>query len=345
VLVPLLVAGPFVRPAVDRVRLVIAACIPLAVMGATFAVIVGWRPIFEQAIRAQVLRGHAGEGLSRVDSILPLLRGQVGTTTFIGPGAWIAVLLFGTACAAAMWKGGRGGRLWGAIGATVLVTLMALASYYAHYGALLAPAAALITAWVLTTAATTLSRRQLVPVAAMTIALLTLVVVISVTQTLVAVDGLPVGLGDFGNHLDQVINDDGPPAAGRVSDAIERIPASACIVAVRPQTLLDADRVPAADRRGHILLDVYGTALLAARHHASRSGDMPGAFAFPSVQADILRQARDCDHIVLSARTCGKGRKDISAATEAELDARTRLVTRAGCTQLRRRRAGRLNPP
>jgi hypothetical protein len=338
-LIPLLIAGPFFRPAADRIRLLAAACVPLALTGAAFALVVGWRPVFDQAVAAQVLRGRGGEGLSRVDSLLPLLRGRFGVAAFLGPGAWIAVVIFGVMCAAAIWRGGRGGRLWGGTGLTFLVVLMALPSYYPHYAVLLAPAAALIVAWVLTALAF-VAERRLVPTVVTAALLALLIAVVFVTQTATTVDALPIRIGDFGAHLRQLIDERGPPEAGTVSRAIQRVPARSCIVAVRPQLLLDVDRVPSADRHGHVLLDVYGSALLAARDEGRRSGETPDAAVYATVQTDILTQSRSCARIVFSRRSCARGRKDISATTQAKLESSTRLVARYGCIELRRRPSG-----
>ena len=335
VLVPFLLTGPYTRPVADRLRLALAACAPVAATSAIFAVLVGWRPLFEQAFEAQIFRGRDGEGLSRVNSLLPFLRGQVGATTFVGPSAWIAVSIFGAMCAGAIWKGGRAGRLWGATGATILVSLMASPSYYRHYGVLLAPALVLVTAWALTAAFHSAQQRRSVSALVCTTLLVLIVGAIGATQTVTAVADLPVNLGDLGVHLGRVIRNDGPPIAGRVSDAIERVPRDRCIVAVRPQLLLDVDRVPSADRDGQVLLDVYGSALLAARRSDRSPSEMPGAFAFASVQADIVRRSRDCRGFVFATRTCKKGRKDISRATQAKIEAGSRLLTQAGCYQFR----------
>lgn len=335
VVVPLLVVGPFVQPVADRVRFAIAACVPLAVSSGLFALLVGWRPVWEQAVEAQVLRGHDGEGLARVRSMLPLLRGQVGVTTYIGPGSWIAVVIFVAMCAAAIWRGGRVGRLWGAIGVTFLVTLMAAPSYFAHYGVLLAPAAVLVTSWVLCCAAAAIrSPRRRVAVSTAVLAVVALAVV--ATQTVTTVQGLPVGLGQLPRHLGQVVSDDGAPSAGRVSLAIEHLPVDACIVAVRPQVLLDVDRVPSADRKGHVLLDVFGTSLLAAQQGRRRPVDKAGAVAYSSVQTEIVHQSRQCGTFLIATRRCRQGRKDLSAASEGRLDSRSKLIARSGCIQLRR---------
>jgi hypothetical protein len=195
---------------------------------------------------------------------------------------------------------------------------------------------ALIVAWALTAAVAAARERHIVPTVA-TASVLVLVVLIGATQTVTTFDDLPIGLGELGDHIGEVMKDEGPPNAGRVSLALERVPSSECVVAVRPQILLDVDRVPSADRDGHVLLDIYGSALLAARHVDRSSTVMPGAFAFRTVQSEIVRQSRDCDRIVLSRRTCVQGRKDISAETQAKLDAGTSLVAHAGCIQLRRR--------
>ena len=347
VLVPFLIAGPFARPVADRVRLAFAAGLPLALTGAIFAGLVGWRPMFEQAIKAQVLRGRDGEGMSRVNTMLPVLRGQVGVVRFIGPSAWIAVIIFGIVCAAAIWKGGPPGRLWGAMGLTILGALMVSPSYYAHYGVLLAPALSLLTAWVITAAFRGVRRERGLLVRLTGTLLVVLVVAISATQTATALDGLPVGIADFGHHLGAVVHDDGPPDAGRLSQAIARVPSRDCIVAVRPQLLLDMDRVPSADRDGHVLLDVYGSALLAASRERRPPGKMPGAFAFPAVQATIVRQSHDCPRIVFAQRICEQGRKDISARTQAEIESGTKLVANVGCLQLRKRGPSRggTSPP
>ncbi len=341
VVVAFLVAGPFVRPVADRVRWFVAVCLPLAMTGAVLAILVGWRPLFDQAVAAQVLRGRDGEGLSRVNSMLPFLRGQVGPTRFVGPGPWIAVALFAAACVVVVVRGGRAGRLWGAMGLVVLTALMASPSYYGHYGALLAPSLALVTAWVLVAAWSALRTRRILPAVAVGALLVTVVLAIATTQTVTVVDALPVRLGDLGTHLRQVVDDAGPPDAGRLSDAIARVPAHDCIVAIRPQLLLDVDRVPSADRDGHVLLDVYGRALLAASRADARTGEMPGAVGYPSVQATIVGQARDCARVVLARRTCTQGRKDLTRATEARLVAGREVVARVGCLELRRRVRGR----
>ncbi len=339
VVVAFLVAGPFVRPVADRVRWFVAVCVPLAVTSAVFAVLVGWRPLFEQAVEAQVLRGRDGEGLSRVNSMLPFLRGQLGPTRFVGPGPWVVVLLFGAACIAVLVRGGRAGRLWGVMGLTVLCALMVSPSYYGHYGALLAPSLALVTAWVVVAAGSALRDRRIVG-AVVAGALIVVVAAIGVTQTVTVVDALPVSLGDLPRHVGRVVRDDGPPDAGRLSAAIERVPAGDCVVAVRPQLLLDVDRVPSADRAGHVLLDVYGRALLAARRAGTPAGEMPGAVGYRSVQADIVRQARQCARVVLALRTCTQGRKDVTQATEAAIVAGRRVVARVGCLELLRRTSG-----
>ena len=337
-LVPLLIAGPFVRPLADRVRLVVVATLPLLLTGTVFAALVGLRPVFEQAVLAQVFRPRGGEGLSRVDSLLPVLRGQVRFTTFLaGANAWIAVVIFAVACVAAVWKGGPPGRLWGSSGLMLMVVLMASPSYYAHYGVLLAPAASLVAAFVLTGAVAALRDRRVVSTAVATVVLGLLVVAIGATQISTTVEALPVGLGELPDHLGRLVEDRGRPAAGRVSIAIQRTPAGACIVAVRPQPLLDANRVPSADRHGHVLLDVYGSSLLAARNEARQPSALPGAYAFPTVQADIVRQSRDCERIVFARHNCRQGRRDITAATQKRLEAGTRLVATDRCTVLRRR--------
>lgn len=221
-LVPLLIAVPFARPVADRVRLTIAASLPLAVTGAVIALAVGWHPIFEQAFMAQVLRPQDGEGLSRVDSMLPMLRGQVELTTFLSSAsAWIAVLVFVAAGAGAMWKGGRPGRLGGTTGLVVLGVLMASSPYFAHYAVLIAPTVALITGWALTRAYAWVQDRHVVAPAIVSGGAI-LVVAIGIAQVSTTVDELPVGVAQMGSRLDTIVHDGGRPTAGAVSKSILR---------------------------------------------------------------------------------------------------------------------------
>lgn len=336
-LVPLLIAIPFARPVADRVRLAVAASLPLAVTGAVIALFVGWHAIFEQAFMAQVLRPQDGEGLSRVDSMLPVLRGQLQHTGFLSnPSAWIAVLVFVTVCAGAIWKGGLPGRLWGTTGLVVMGVLMASPSYFAHYGVLIAPTVALITGWVLTRAYLWLQDRHLVAPAIVSAGAILVVAAIGFAQAATTVDELPVGVTQLGDQLNTIVHDRGRPTAGAVSKGILHTPADTCFVAVRPQPLLDANRVPSADRHGHVLLDVYGSALVAARHGHRQPFELLSA-AFPSIQREILEQSRDCEFTVFSLRRCIAGRKDITAATQRKLIAETRPWARNGCTMMRRR--------
>jgi hypothetical protein len=215
-----------------------------------------------------------------------------------------------------------------------MVALMASPSYFAHYGALLAPASVLVSIWVLRAAYIAFGERLTLRAGALVAQAGMLAVAIIATQVLASLDRLPVRPASFVHHLDQVIRDDGAPAAGRVSTAIEQLPADTCIVAVRPQALLDVNRLPSADRAGHTLLDVYGSALLAAQLHPPTSGHKSDAVAFPTVQDEIVRQSRECTWLVLSRRTCRQGRKDLTARTEAKLIAmsrRARAMVASSC--------------
>lgn len=109
---------------------------------------------------------------------------------------------------------------------------------------------------------------------------------------------------------------------------------------MRPQPLLDANRVPSAGRNGHVLLDVYGSALVAARH-GHRQLSKPLGAAIPSIQREILRQGRGCEFTVFSLRRCHVGRKDITETTQRKLIAETRPWADNGCTVMRHRTTSR----
>src|SRR4029078_4334065 len=153
---------------------------------------------------------------------------------------------------------------------------------------------ALITAWILTRAYAWLQDRHVVAPAIVSAGAILVVVAIGLAQVATTVDELPVGIAMLGSQLDTIVHDRRRPTAGGVSKGILRAPAGTCFVAVRPQPLLDANRVPSADRSGHVLLDVYGSALLAARHGHRQPPELLGA-AFPSIQREILEQSRDCE--------------------------------------------------
>ncbi len=314
-IIPLLLIGPFAQPWWDRVRFAVTAAAPLALMGGLLGVFVGWRAPFEQAVLAQVTRPSDGNGSTRINSLLPLLRGQIWLTR---PLSWLplatAAIVFIILCALACASGSRAGRLWGSTGLIVGGFLMISPSYFGHYAALLAPAAAVIIAWALTRLPGRVARTG--PRLA-AVALLAVGVAIAVSQTLTA--------------LDIVRKDSGAMNASLV----RALKNADCLTAVRPQPLIEVNRIPSADRRGHVLLDVYGTALVAARHERSPN-DGFSASESATTQRVILRQARDCSHILITDRSCPKGAKDLTTGTAAKLRRRGAVVARSGCMLLLR---------
>ncbi len=149
-LVPLLVVGPFARPVWDRLRVAVTTAVPLAVTGGAAAIAVGWRDPFRQAVLAQLSRPAQHDSVPRVVTLLPLPGAGVGSdAAALRTLGWIALVVFAIACAAATMWGGRDGRLWGSAGLVGAAVLMLSPSYFWHYAAMLAPAAALVAMWAL----------------------------------------------------------------------------------------------------------------------------------------------------------------------------------------------------
>ncbi|MEP6624681.1 MAG: glycosyltransferase family 39 protein [Acidimicrobiia bacterium] len=317
--VPVVVAAAFTRPLVDRVRFLVWSVVPLVVSTAGLMLWLGWRTPYEQIFAAQLLRPRAGEGLSRVDSLLPLLRGRTelsGSIADLSP--WVAVGAYAIVCVLASARRGPA-RLWGLTGLAVGGVLLASPSYFPHYGVLLAPAVALLLAWTATVAFRALT--------------------VHTSPRAVAAGVVCVGLVLAGLQLHSGLaaaerwERTGP--GPRLTHALRQ---PACVVPVRPQLLLDVDRVPEPGPRGVVFLDVYGSALLAALHQTVRSHNFSAADA-PSVQAEIRRQSRGCARTLMVDRRCLLGRLDLTAATERWLRAHGRVVVSRGCVQLLARRA------
>ncbi len=316
-LIPVLIVGLFRRPLVDRARLVALAAAPVVATIVAFGVSVGWRVQFEQIVAAQVLRPRDGEGLSRINSLLPILHGRAGTVDPIaGAAVWVAVALFASVCIAALIGESAHGRLWGLTGLVTGLALMVSPSYFWHYGSLLAPAAAMLVSWLVVATIAALRQRQdwFAPTAVVGVAIL-----IGATQ------------------LVSVFEDADTVSARTGPELAQAIAAAGCLVAQRPQALLDVSRVPSAVRGHRVLLDVYGEGLLAAL----QSGAAPGVFrasSYPSVQREIVAQSRACESTLLIDRACTIGRKDLTARTQRVIKANSVLVARRGCTVMYRNR-------
>jgi hypothetical protein len=315
-LLPFLVVGPFRRAVRDRVGLVIFAALPLAVTGLLAMVAAGWRAPFEQAVLAQISRPRGGEGLGRIDSILPLFRGQVPLVHWMDRlSPWFAVVAATALAGAAIVRGGRIGRFWGVTLLAVGAALLASPSYFSHYGAMAAPALSALLAWALVVTTRrfvtgTAERRDRAVVG-----------VALVCATLQVAAAVPLLTGPRS------------PLSWRFTNPIS---ASDCVFAVRPQLLFDLGRLPSPGPDGQVLLDVYGAALVARLHEKTVDRDF-GAYRVPSVQRELVRAAQACRLNLVSDRRCDAGSKDLTAATARAIRRGTTLIAKRGCTELLRR--------
>ncbi len=316
--VPVLIGATFGRPIADRVRFAVWSLVPLLVSTAGLMLWLGWRTPYEQIFAAQLLRPRAGEGLSRIDSLLPLFRGRTelsGSIADLSP--WVAVGAFAIICVVATARRGPA-RLWGLTGLAVSGALLASPSYFPHYSVLLASTAALLLAWTATVGFRALTAHSSPRAVAAGVVCVGVVV-----ASLQLYTGLDAGVRGRSARL-------GPQFTHALREP-------ACVFPIRPQLLLDADRVPEPGPDGVVFLDVYGSALLAALHQTVPPGDFSAADA-PSVQTEIRRQSRGCARTLIVDRRCLQGRRDLTAATAHWIRARSRVVARHGCVQLLERR-------
>ncbi|MGZ6928289.1 MAG: hypothetical protein ACXVJF_16410 [Acidimicrobiia bacterium] len=327
-LVPFLLAAPFARPVTDRLRFAVASAVPLGVLGTVVAAVVGVRAPWDQAVVAQLLRPASVAGVDRVDTLLPLWHGQTAVSGFLaGTPRPVVVGVVGAMCLVAVWSRAAIVRL-GAVSALVSGTyLLVSSSFYGHYAALVAPWLAVVVAWI----ASLLVHRVRARAAgrnAVTVA--TTLLVLALAAVVAAGQGV-AGL------------DAGPGRGSRASHAIRTaIRDAPCVRAVRPQGLIDENRIPSADRHGHVLIDVYGSALAARVHHRTTSDGGPrrafGAWAVPYVQAQLRALPHGCDALLMTDARCPEGSKDLTRATAEWLRRRTRVIARQGCTLVLRPR-------
>jgi alpha-1,2-mannosyltransferase len=316
-LLPFLAVGPFRRPLRDRAVLALVAGSPLAVTGLVAVAGAGWHAPVDQALLSQLTRPPAGAILPRVDSMVPLLRGQTPWLRSLADlDPRFAVAATALLAGGAILAGRRAGRFWGV---TVLATGAALLlspSYFTHYGTLLVPGVALLLAWGLAALARRVFRRgsRIRSTIVVGVAML-----VAGLQLVAAAEALP-----------------GPehPLPSAMTAAIT---AAGCVFSVRPQSLFDLNRLPSPGPDGRVLLDVYGSAL-AGRLHQRTDDHAFGAYRVPSVQRQLVRSARSCEFDLLTDRRCATGRRDLTAATERAIRRGTALVAEQGCVLLLRQR-------